>query len=52
LVEPLFVQVANLLELNQRLAETRDALLPRLISGKLAVHALDIRFPQGMFSVV
>ena len=28
--------------------ETRDALLPRLISGKLAVDDLDIRFPPGM----
>ncbi len=27
---------------------TRDALLPRLISGKLAVDGLDIRFPPGM----
>lgn len=27
---------------------TRDALLPRLISGKLAVDTLDIRFPPGM----
>jgi type I restriction enzyme, S subunit len=27
---------------------TRDALLPRLISGKLSVDALDIRFPPGM----
>ena len=27
---------------------TRDSLLPRLISGKLAVDALDIRFPPGM----
>jgi type I restriction enzyme, S subunit len=30
------------------LIETRDALLPRLISGKLSVDALDIRFPPGM----
>ena len=27
---------------------TRDSLLPRLISGKLSVDALDIRFPPGM----
>lgn len=26
---------------------TRDVLLPRLISGKLAVDALGIRFPPG-----
>ncbi len=30
------------------LRKTRDALLPRLISGKLSVDALDIRFPPGM----
>jgi type I restriction enzyme, S subunit len=29
---------------------TRDALLPRLISGKLAVDKLDIRFPPGIAS--
>ena len=32
------------------LKATRDALLPRLISGKLSVDALDIRFPPGMLS--
>ncbi len=26
----------------------RDMLLPRLISGKLSVEHLDIRFPPGM----
>jgi type I restriction enzyme S subunit len=30
------------------LATTRDTILPRLISGKLAVDALDIHFPPGM----
>jgi type I restriction enzyme, S subunit len=34
------------------LRKTRDALLPRLISGKLAVDALDIRFPPGLASTV
>lgn len=29
-------------------AETRDLLLPRLLSGKLSVENLDIRFPPGM----
>ena len=48
LVEPIFVQIANLLAKNQCLVSTRDALLPRLISGKLSVDALDIRFPPGM----
>lgn len=32
----------------QKLAKTRDMLLPRLISGKLSVEHLDIRFPPGM----
>ena len=30
------------------LIETRDLLLPRLISGKLSVENLDIQFPPGM----
>ena len=32
----------------QKLIEARDKLLPRLVSGKLSVEALDIRFPPGM----
>jgi type I restriction enzyme S subunit len=30
------------------LLKTRDALLPRLISGKLSVENLDIQFPPNM----
>jgi len=30
------------------LIATRDKLLPRLFSRKLAVEGLDIRFPPGM----
>lgn len=33
---------------NLRLAKSRDALLPRLISGKLRVDHLDIQFPPSM----
>jgi type I restriction enzyme S subunit len=33
---------------NDSLRQTRDLLLPRLISGKLRVEALDIQFPPGM----
>lgn len=33
---------------NDRLARTRDLLLPRLISGKLRVDDLDIQFPPSM----
>lgn len=47
-IEPFFKQVVNLLEQRQCLAKTRDSLLPRLISGKLSVDALDIHFPPGM----
>ncbi len=32
----------------ERLEEARDKLLPRLISGKLSVEDLDIRFPPSM----
>jgi type I restriction enzyme S subunit len=31
-----------------KLKETRDKLLPRLISGKLSVENFDIQFPPGM----
>ncbi|NCT82039.1 MAG: restriction endonuclease subunit S [Comamonadaceae bacterium] len=47
-VRPMFKQVFNLAEQNKRLAAQRDALLPRLISGKLRVEALDIQFPPSM----
>lgn len=43
-----FQQAQNLAQQNSVLTQTRDALLPRLISGKLAVDGLDIRFPPGM----
>ena len=47
-VSPLYSQADLLGETNKRLATTRDRLLPRLISGKLSVENLDIRFPPGM----
>ena len=40
--------IEAMLKANASLKATRDSLLPRLISGKLAVDALDIRFPPGM----
>ncbi len=46
--EPLFTQITHLEAQNERLTQTRDLLLPRLISGKLSVEHLDIRFPPGM----
>lgn len=48
LVQPIEKQTAALFQTNASLKATRDALLPRLISGKLAVDKLDIRFPPGM----
>lgn len=45
---PMFDQVESLTKANRRLSATRDALLPRLISGKLRVDALDIQFPPSM----
>ena len=46
--EPLFAQITYLTAQNERLTRMRDLLLPRLISGKLAVEQLDIQFPPGM----
>tara|TARA_R110001592_G_scaffold343029_1_gene633171 strand:- start:13359 stop:14645 length:1287 start_codon:yes stop_codon:yes gene_type:complete len=46
--EPLFHQKHNLTVQNGTLTQTRDLLLPRLISGKLSVEDLDIQFPASM----
>ncbi|WP_297324207.1 restriction endonuclease subunit S [Nitrosomonas sp.] len=48
LVNPIFVQIQSILQQTMILRSTRDLLLPRLISGKLSVEHLDIRFPPGM----
>ena len=48
IVEPLYSEADVLGEANSHLVKTRDALLPRLISGKLAVENLDIKFPPSM----
>ena len=48
LVTPLFKAIETDLKANASLKATRDALLPRLISGKLAVDGLDICFPPEM----
>lgn len=45
---PLFKKIELLLKANRKLVETRDLLLPRLISGKLPVDNLEIQFPPGM----
>ncbi len=41
-------EIENLIRANSILTQTRDLLLPRLISGKLSVENLDIQFPPGM----
>jgi len=46
--KPMIDQAAALLKVSQSLCQTRDALLPRLISGKLKVDHLDIRLPPSM----
>jgi type I restriction enzyme S subunit len=46
--DSVFAQIVNLLRANELLANSRDLLLPRLISGKLSVENLDIQFPPGM----
>lgn len=45
---PIFEAMEAQLKANANIKTTRDTLLPRLISGKLAVDALDIHFPPGM----
>lgn len=45
---PIFNKILVLSRKNVNLKQSRDLLLPRLISGKLDVEELDIRFPPGM----
>ena len=45
---PIFKAIETHLRENEKLAEIRDLLLPRLISGKLSVENLDIQFPPSM----
>ncbi|HMM99192.1 MAG TPA: restriction endonuclease subunit S [Anaerolineales bacterium] len=45
-----FEAICKLLSQNELLKQSRDLLLPRLISGKLSVEALDIRFPPSMIA--
>ena len=45
---PIFNAIERGLEQNEILTQARDLLLPRLISGKLSVEDLDIRFPPSM----
>ena len=45
---PMNAQASMLAEVNEKLTVLRDALLPRLISGKLKVDHLDIQLPPSM----
>lgn len=42
IVQPFFAQIRNLRAENDRLAATRDTLLPRLMSGELDVSSIDL----------
>jgi type I restriction enzyme S subunit len=48
LADPIYDEAEDLANANLVLANTRDLLLPRLISGKLSVKDLDIQFPPSM----
>jgi len=48
LIEPIDAQLATIYLATTKLSAQRDALLPRLISGKLRVESLDIQFPPSM----
>ena len=47
-VDPMLAQIGCLLRASRELSTQRDALLPRLISGKLKVDHLDIQLPPSM----
>ncbi|TGO03134.1 hypothetical protein PN36_12375 [Candidatus Thiomargarita nelsonii] len=49
-ISPMFEQIKTLCKQNTVLANTRNQLLPRLISGKLSVENLDIQFPPSMLN--
>lgn len=50
LVRPIFNEIGFLNRQNSVLEQTKNQLLPRLISGKLSVENLDIQFPPSMQS--
>ena len=45
---PMLDSITSMYFVQLKLKECRDMLLPRLISGKLSVENLDIRFPPSM----
>jgi type I restriction enzyme S subunit len=48
IVSPIHEQKEQVKKANAILTSAREALLPRLISGKLSVENLDINYPPGM----
>lgn len=48
MARPILSNIREFYFIQRKLAETRDLLLPRLISGKLSVEGLDIQFPPNM----
>jgi type I restriction enzyme S subunit len=48
LISPLVSEIFTLVKTEITLQQTRDLLLPRLISGKLSVEDLDIQLPPSM----
>lgn len=48
IVSPIHEQIEQIRKANALLSTAQESLLPRLISGKLSVENLDIRFPPGM----
>lgn len=48
IVSPIFDEIKTLMLTNDNLTETKNRLLPRLISGKLSVEELNIELPPSM----
>jgi type I restriction enzyme S subunit len=48
MVHPMFLQIKGLFKSTELMKQTRDLLLSRLISGKLSVEDLNIKFPPSM----
>jgi type I restriction enzyme S subunit len=48
LISPIFSQIESLQKIITYLTTSRDRLLSRLMSGRIDVEHLDIRFPASM----
>jgi len=46
LVDPVFKQIASLLQQNQKLVQARDLLLPRLMNGTIDVSEFNTKIPE------